>query len=321
MSIEKKRISFLNSVTLFVLVQIFFLVIIGLWVRLLFSDNEIYPSLKQVINFAPFTVPAKSFLSLCGLTLIVLNSAGTVLLFCKLIRQTKINRIYDNFIVSMTHDLRTPIASIQIIGETLANRDLSDRTYFDFLSRLENDTKRLNQLTESILEISKIYKKRDIFSPVTLPADNYIRTAVKVLQSQFNLDEESISVIGYSRSQIKIDPSAFTAVLSNLIDNSIKYGYSPVKIRIYLGSKKKKFIMIFSDEGIGISRKYRKRVFQKFVQLKTPPDSSYKGLGLGLSWCREILQIHKGKIQIQQKRKSEGTLFYIEMPIEKTNNY
>ncbi len=320
MSKTKKRISLQTSVTLFVLVQIFFLILIGLWVRLFFSDDEIYPTLQHVINFATFTVPLKTFLFLCGLILIFLNSAGTVILFYKLIRQTKINRIYDDFFFSITHDLKTPVASIQVICETLGNRNLSDSAYYDFLNRLENDTIRLNQMIASILEISKIHKKKDIFSPVLLPADIYIRTAIKVLQSRFNLDDNSIAVIGNSKSLIKIDPSAFMAVLSNLIDNSIKFGSPPVKIRIYLGYKKKKFIMVFSDEGIGISRKFRKRVFKKFVQIKTFPDLSLKGLGLGLNWCREILQIHKGKIQIRQKRKSKGTLFYIELPADKANN-
>ena len=241
-------------------------------------------------------------------------------MFQKLIKQTRINRMYDNFIISITHDLKTPAASIQLIGETLANRDLSDDTYYDFLNRLENDTTRLNLLIKSILEISRIYKKSDMFSFVSLNADFYVRTAIRVLQSQFNLDKDSISVVGYSKCQIRIDPSAFTAVLSNLIDNSIKYSSSPVKIKIYLGYKKKKFILIFSDEGSGISRKYRKRVFKKFVQIRTLPNSTLKGLGLGLNWCREILHIHKGRILVQQKKNSKGTFFYIELPGDKMNN-
>ncbi len=241
-------------------------------------------------------------------------------MFHRLIKQTRINRMYDSFIISITHDLKTPIASIQLIGETLANRDLSDNAYFDFLNRLEKDTKRLNQLIKSILEISRIYKKSDMFSFVSLNADFYVKKAIRALQIQFNLDKDRISVVGYSDCQIRIDPAAFTGVLSNLIDNSIKYSSSPVNIKIYLGYKKKKFILIFSDGGRGISRKYRKRVFKKFVQIRTFPNSTLKGMGLGLNWCREILQIHKGRIQVQQKRISTGTFFYIELPGERLVN-
>ena len=238
---------------MFVLVQIFFLILIGLWIWFFLTDNEINQSSNTVINFPFFSVPVKTVLFLCGLLLIFLNSGGTYYLFQKFIKQTKINRMYDNFIINIAHDLKTPAASIQLIGETLANRDLSDDTYHDFLNRLENDTTRLNLLIKSILEISRIYKKSDMFSFVSLNADFYVRTAIRVLQSQFNLDKDRISVVGYSKCQIRIDPSAFTAVLSNLIDNSIKYSSSPVKIKIYLGYKKKKFILIFSDEGSGIS--------------------------------------------------------------------
>ncbi len=298
---------------MFVLVQIFFLILIGLWIWFFLTDNEINQSSNTVINFPFFSVPVKTVLFLCGLLLIFLNSGGTYYLFQEFIKQTRINRMYDNFIINIAHDLKTPAASIQLIGETLANRDLSDDTYYDFLNRLENDTTRLNLLIKSILEISRIYKKSDMFSFVSLNADFYVRTAIRVLQSQFNLDKDRISVVGYSKCQIRIDPSAFTAVLSNLIDNSIKYSSSPVKIKIYLGYKKKKFILIFSDEGSGISRKFRKRVFKKFVQIRTLPNSTLTGLGLGLNWCREILHIHKGRIQIQQKRNSKGTFFYIEL--------
>ncbi len=313
----KGKIYLKYSIALFTIVQLSCFALLGFWIFWFVSNDVIYTNLANLINPDLMLRNNGTDLFIYGLLLILLISTGLIFIFVRLIRQTAVNRIYDGFIANVTHELKSPLASIQLGIETLQRHQLTKEKYIEFLSRLADDTQRLNKLIGSILEISILDNKGDFFEPELLPADDTVRNLVKEIYNQFRLNENNIAIEGCTECHIKIDPSGLATVLNNLTDNSIKYSDPPVRINIKLEHNKKKFIIIFSDEGIGISDKERKAVFNKFTRIKRPDSPSVKGTGLGLYWCREILKIHNGKISIQKKPQTSGTSFKIELPAEK----
>ncbi len=302
------------SITLFIIIQLLCFALLGFWIYWFVSNDAVYTKLANLINPELMLHDNGSKLFVYGLILITLISTGLIFIFIRLIKQTITNRIYDGFIANITHELKSPLASIQLGIETLQKRRLPEDKRKEFLDRMATDIKRLDKLIGSILEISIIDSKAAFFEPVIIPADSTIKMLLKSLCRQFGIEENSVLIEGNTSSNIKIDPAGLETVLCNLIDNSVKYSDEPVKIKIRLDYFKKKYIITFSDEGIGIAEKDQKRVFNKFTRLKRADSPSVKGTGIGLYWCRQILKIHRGKIYIEKQKQRNGTTFKIEIP-------
>ena len=306
-----------HSITLFIIIQLSCFALLGFWIYWFVSNDTVYTKLANLISPDLLLQNNGIKLFIYGLILITLISTGLIFIFIRLIRQTIANRIYDGFIANVTHELKSPLASIQLGIETLQKHRLPEEKSEQFLERMATDIRRLDRLIGSILEISIIDSKGDFFDPIVIPADSSVKKIIKNLGRQFRIEENSISIEGQNACNIKIDPAGLETVLCNLIDNSVKYSDGPVKIKIKLEYFKKKYIITFADEGIGIAERDRKKVFNKFTRLRRPDSPSVKGTGIGLYWCRQILKIHRGKIYIEKKKQMCGTTFRIELPATK----
>ena len=303
-----------HSITLFIIIQLLCFALLGFWIYWFVSNDAVYTKLANLISPDLLLHNNRTKLFVYGLILITLISTGLIFIFIRLIRQTIANRIYDGFIANVTHELKSPLASIQLGIETLQKRRLPEKKSAEFLERMASDIQRLDKLIGSILEISIIDSKTAFFEPVVIPADISVKKIIRNLAGQYRIEEHNISVEGISSCNIKIDPAGLETILSNLMDNSVKYSEGPVKIKIKLEYFKKKYLITFADEGMGIAERDRKRVFRKFTRIKRSDSPSVKGTGIGLYWCRQILKIHKGKINIENKKQSSGTIFKIELP-------
>jgi len=313
----KGRKNLQYSITLFIIIQLSCFALLGFWIYWFVSNDAVYTNIANLINPELLLRNNGTDLFVYGLILITLISTGLIFIFIRLIRQTIANRIYDGFIANITHELKSPLASIQLGIETLQKHHLPQEKSTEFLERMASDVNRLDKLIGSILEISIIDSKTAFFEPVIIPADSSVKKIIRALGKQFRIEGSSLLIEGNTACNIKIDPSGLETVLSNLVDNSVKYSRDPVKIKIELEYSNKKFFIIFSDEGIGIAERDRKKVFNKFTRLKNADSPSVKGTGIGLYWCRQILKIHNGKIHIERKKRKQGTTFRIELPATK----
>ncbi len=314
MRLSKGKKYLQHSITLFIIIQLSCFALLGFWIYWFVSNNAVYTKLANLINPDLLLHNNGTILFIYGLILITLISTGLIFIFIRLIRQTIANRIYDGFIANVTHELKSPLASIQLGIETLQKHRLPEEKSTEFLERMALDIRRLDGLIGSILEISIIDSKAAFFEPVVIPADSSVKKLIRNLADKFGIESNGILIKGKTSCNIKIDPAGLETVLSNLIDNSVKYSDGPVKIKIKLEYFNKKFLLTFEDEGIGIADGDRKKVFNKFTRLKRPDSPSVKGTGIGLYWCRQILKIHKGKIQIEKSKRKQGTTFKIELP-------
>ncbi|MBU2447337.1 MAG: HAMP domain-containing histidine kinase [Bacteroidetes bacterium] len=311
---KKKNVLF-NHILVFILAQLAWMGLLGLWIYWYVSN---YIILEQVGNKLSPQIIIDSpnvLIFVGGIILIVAVAFGTFIIYKNLSVQLRLAKLYDNFISNVTHELKSPLASIQLYLETLSTRDVAASSQKEFLGFMLKDTERLNSLINSILEIPRIEHKKVAHDFHIYTAETITRTLLSETMNQFKIPEDSLIVDGSAPCKCVVDSNALKIVFDNLVDNATKYSSEPVRINVNLKYDKKKFLIDFSDRGIGISAKDLKVVFKKFHRIYHKDIPSVKGTGLGLYLVKEIIKSHGGKILVFSEGLNKGTTFRIELPI------
>jgi len=311
-----KRLRFLfHPVLVFVFAQLAWLSLLGLWIYWYVSNYIIFNQVGDKIS--PQLISAKTnILALIGgLVLLLAILTGMYLIFIYLNRQLNITKLYDNFIANVTHELKSPLTSIQLYLETLNCRQVPSSKQKEFFALMMKDADRLKHLIDSILEISGLEKKRIAYNFHLYEADSIIKTVIAESVDQFRLEEKAVRVTGSVEGQCVLDRDALKIVFDNLLDNAIKYSRESVQIAIHLAHTPKSVIIEFRDQGIGMAAKEQKKVFDKFHRIYSPEIPNVKGTGLGLYWVKEIIKYHAGSISVSSEGLGCGSLFTIELPI------
>jgi signal transduction histidine kinase len=253
-----------------------------------------------------------------GLVLLVVISIAMSLIFIYLTKQMNLTKLYDNFIGNVTHELKSPLSAIQLYLETLKSRKVTPSKQDEFLTLMLRDTRRLNHLINSILEISGLEQKKMAYNYGIISAQELSEKLISEAITDYRLPESAVNWKGNTDCKCVVDQDAFRIVINNLFDNAIKYSSDQVKIEIRFAQNLKYFIITFCDHGIGVPIKKQDKIFQKFLRIYDQESPSVKGTGLGLYWVREIIKSHGGKISVFSAGRSKGTTFTIELPIYKT---
>ncbi len=310
----KYRHSFKYHIIIFVAVQFAWLILLGLWIYWYVSSymliNEMGEKFSPQLNFG-----AHSLLALIGgLVLLVAIAVGMSLLFHRLSVQFKMSQLYDNFIANVTHELKSPLAAIQLHLETLQGRDLSRKEYKPLVDMMLVDCRRLSDLINSILKIPALEQKMIAHAFEVVNMQDLLDDVIRELSEQLNLSAESLTVSGNADCECVVDRKALRIVLDNLVDNSIKYASGQLYVSMVLSCDKKKFVLNYSDRGIGIPRSEHKYVFDKFYRISRSDEANVKGTGLGLYWAKQIMRYHGGDISVVPKYWGRGTFFRLELP-------
>lgn len=311
----RRRHSFAYNLVIFVLAQLVWLAVLLLWIYWYVSNNIIFEQVgekvaPQIVYDAPSVFPFVG-----GIVLLTGLSVSLVLIFRHLNIQIKLNTLYDNFIANVTHELKSPLSSIQLYLETLNSRDVPEDKKKEFYVLMMRDAERLKNLVNSILEIASMDKKKSFRDFEVYKADETIKKIILESAEQFKLDTEAIKFSGDAGCDILLDRNSIKTVFDNLVDNSIKYSTSPLEINIKFKRNSKKAEIEFSDNGIGIPNDQIKKIFQKFHRIYDKDIPNVKGTGLGLYVVREIIKNHKGKVFAFSEGKGKGSKFKIELPI------
>ena len=289
--------------------------VLGLWIYWYVSNYILLNKVGEKLSFQ--VAPKASHISILvgGLVLLVAISVGMFLIFRRLNIQLKLTGLYDNFIANVTHELKSPLASIQLYLETMNAREVPRRKQKEFIALMLKDTNRLNKLINSILVISELEQKKIAYDYHIYLAESLISSLIDEAIEQFKLPKKAVNIEGSAPCECVVDKNALKIVFDNLIDNSIKYTTKPVQITVSLKCTSKTIVIEFSDQGIGISSKEQKKIFNKFHRIYHSGVPSVKGTGLGLYWVKEIIKYHGGKIKVFSKGQNTGTTFRIELPI------
>lgn len=304
-------------ITIFILAQIAWMSLLGLWIYFYVSNYltiaKVGDQLSPQINID--TPNALVFAG--GIVLIVAIATGIAILFRNLGLQIKLTKMYDNFIDNITHELKSPLASIQLYLQTLDSREVPKEKQKEFLQSMLQDSKRLQNLIDSILEISALEQKRIAHTFEIYKSGEIFRKLLNDSKKQFKLSDDNFIINGDPEANCIIDANAIKIVIDNLVDNAIKYSTGITKLKTNLELVGNKIILKFSDNAIGIPAEEQKKIFNKFHRIYSSDIPSVKGTGLGLYWVKEIIKIHGGKISLKSEGINKGSEFILEFPVYK----
>ena len=310
----RRRHSFVYNLVIFVLSQVVWLAMLLLWIYWYVKNNIIFEKVgetisPQIVYDAPSVFPFVG-----GIVLLVGLSFSLVLIFRHLNIQIRLTQLYDNFIANVTHELKSPLSSIQLYLETLNSRDVPEEKRKEFYGLMMRDAERLKNLINSILEIALMDKKKLRGEFEVYKADETIKKIILESAEQFQLRESDINFSGDAGCDVLLNRSSLKTVFDNLVDNSIKYSINKLEIKVSFKRSNKKVEIEFADNGIGIPHDEIKKIFQKFHRLYDKDIPNVKGTGLGLYVVKEIIKNHKGKISAYSDGKGKGAKFKIELP-------
>jgi len=311
----KKQNSVLYHIIVFTIAQLSWFSVLGLWIYWYVSNYIILTEAGEKISSQLISEGTHLAALVSGIILLVAISVGMSLIFIYLNRQTNITRLYDNFIGNVTHELKSPLSSIQLHLETMSQRNIPGDTQRQFISLMLKDAQRLNDLITSILDISGLEQKKMAYNYQVCNADDVVRRIISESAADFRLPDDAVKIDGQLDGQFVVDQRALKIVINNLIDNANKYSENVVDLLITLHTTAKKFLLDFRDRGIGIDYKDQNKIFKKFQRIYDGHIPNVKGTGLGLYWAREIIKSHGGEISVTSPGREAGSTFQIELPI------
>ena len=253
--------------------------------------------------------------------IIILSSALSIYV---MIRQKKISDIKTDFINNMTHEFKTPIATISIAADSITNQKVlqEPETIRNFTRIIKEENNRMNSRVEQILQMSLIDSKDFRLKPVIVNMHVMIEKAVSQFKLQIEKRNGNISIdLKAVNSIVEVDEDYLRNVLINLLDNATKYSLSNPEIKVFTFNRSGKFCFGVEDKGIGMSQETQRKVFDKFFRITTGNIHNIKGFGLGLSFVKAIVLAHRGSIQVTSE-VGKGSRFEISLPVvEKDMNH
>ena len=235
----------------------------------------------------------------------------------QLIQQRKISQMKSDFINNMTHEFKTPIATINLALDAIKNPKIFNNKskVWDYISMIKEENKRMNAQVENVLRISKLQKKQLIISKDRLQLHELIEDAIThvelIVKNRAGYIKTNFKA---TKASILANDSYFTNVIVNILDNAIKYSEGPPKIDITTENHGNSILMSIKDQGVGIGKVAQKRVFEEFYREHTGNVHNVKGHGLGLANVKRIVENHQGIIFIESE-KGKGSTFTIKLPL------
>lgn len=236
-----------------------------------------------------------------------------------LLRQKKMSEIKNDFINNMTHEFKTPLATISLAVDALRNdKVIENREKMNYFSGIiKEENKRMNKHVETILQAALMDRQEVQLSKVPIHVHQLLQDVLGNYALQLQEKEgKAETFLNAKRDYVEVDQVHFRNVLSNMIDNAIKYSKENLLLKITTHSTAKNFVMRFEDNGIGMSKETVKRIFEKFYRAHTGNIHNVKGFGLGLSYVKTIIDAHHGRIKVEST-PGKGSSFTIEVPLLK----
>ncbi len=238
-----------------------------------------------------------------------------------MLRQKKLSEIKNDFINNMTHEFKTPLATISLAVDAMKNdKVLSDREKMGYFSSIiKEENQRMNRQVETILRAALLDKQEvDLMLKPT-----HVHEVIKEVAGNFKLQLEDKNgkvdlELNSTNDFIEADEVHFPNLINNLLDNAVKYAKENVapEIKIATTANGKNMTIRLEDNGIGMSKETLKKIFEKFYRAHTGNIHNVKGFGLGLSYVKTMVDAHGGKIKVDSV-PGKGSVFTIELPLRK----
>jgi two-component system phosphate regulon sensor histidine kinase PhoR len=266
-------------------------------------------------NTFPYLIKKISLPILFSVILLGITILSFVLLYRNLLKQRRLAELKNEFISNITHELKTPIATVGVAIEALKNFNAiqdPQRTK-EYLDISSNELQRLSLLVDKVLKLSMFEKKEIDLKYETLNLKDIVDEVTNSLRLQLEKNNARVSVTQNGDLNLQGDRLHLLSVVFNLIDNALKYSNGDPSIQIELNGDERNVEMSIKDNGIGIEPEYQNKVFEKFFRVPAGDTHNTKGYGLGLSYAAHVVKKHNGIISVDSQ-PGLGTRFTIILP-------
>ncbi len=285
------------------------LLLVGLtvgWV-LLNVFNAISSQSGSTLYWILLTVGSVSF----GLVL-----TGVILYIVWTVQQINLNRRQSNFLDAVTHELKSPIASLKLFLQTLHRRTIDETQRQEFYKSMMEDVDRLDRTITQLLDVAKLQQESNEPEPATwVPLRELIDSVSRKVTAQYDIQESQMH-ISVPDCEVWSRPVDLEILLRNLLDNAVKYsGHPPmVVVEGMLAKNEDELRLVFQDNGSGVPRHLRRAIFQRFYRVGNELERTKPGTGLGLFLVRSIVKRMGGTIRVEDVSKQKGARFVLHVP-------
>ena len=245
-------------------------------------------------------------------------AAGIILNTIFLVREVRRNEQHDSFINAVTHELKTPIASIRLYLETLQSRDVEDQRRREFYRLMLGDTDRLLSTVEQVLKAGQAGQRDAKHQRSDVEFDGLVKECIDLVRTRHHLEPgaleyEAVASNG-AGARVFGNADELRTAVANLLDNAVKYSPGHVEVAVRLETGQKNVVLQVRDRGVGIPQEELKRIFKRFYRVSSRSLAHVKGTGLGLFIVRSIARKHGGKVFAQSAGEGQGTTVTLELP-------
>ena len=259
-------------------------------------------------------------LLLVGIISFAVLIAGLALNMAFLIREIRRNEQHDAFIHAVTHELKTPLASIKLYLQTLQQRELTADKRHELIDTMLDDAQRLQSTIDQILLAGKTGDARRVDNPTDVDLCDIVGECVTLAGKRHNLmngEVRRVDRVPHGTFVVKGDREELVAAVTNLVDNAINYSGERVKVGVEIARTGARRVAIsVRDQGIGITSQELKRVFRRFYRLPAALQSRVRGTGLGLSIVLAVARRHGGRAYAESRGAGQGSTFTLELPLK-----
>jgi len=243
---------------------------------------------------------------------------GLVLNTTFLIREIRRNEQHDAFINAVTHELKTPVASIRLYLETLKTRDVDEHQRQEFYNIMLADSDRLSKTVEQVLRASRTRHRGRHIAKSVINLGEMVCECLELARVQYGLNETHLMYTespDASNARVSGDVDELRAAFANLLDNAVKYSDEEVRVVVSVSAADDKRVMVcVADQGIGIPQSQLKRIFRRFYRVPGRFMARVKGTGLGLFIVESVVKKHGGRVYAESAGPGQGSTFTIQLP-------
>ncbi len=249
-----------------------------------------------------------------GSTFYLVLVAGVVMYLALSVKAINLNRRQSNFVDSVTHELKTPIASLKLYLQTLHRRALTPQQQDDFHLAMLEDVERLDRLINQVLDAGRLDAGLVDGELAEVPLAPLVRGCAEMICLRYRVKPETV-VVDVAPCSIRARRADLDMIFRNLIDNAVKYAAAEPQVRVTARLEPSGMIVVqVSDNGAGIPAKLRRKIFGRFVRLGSELERSRPGTGLGLYIVRTLVRGLRGSIGVVDRPDGPGTVFEIRLP-------
>lgn len=303
-----------HPVTIFLSIQILWILLMVVWIRWYVEKHAQLRDMAERLR-TQVEVDGLGWMPLLeGAVLLTLILIGVTVIFIFWNKQHRLNRMQRAFVSNITHELKSPVASIQLALETMALRDMSEAQKQEFIAMMLADAERLTTLIDRILGAARIEKMRGRYRLEPVSLRHFVEEALAEDRHLYEKEGRSIVLEKGRDVHVAIDRAAMRVVLANLLENAARYSPQNSTIRMRVQKDLRSGRLDVIDSGNGIPGKDLKNVFKMFWRGSEEQTTRVRGTGLGLYIVRNIVKDHHGKVWAASPGVGRGAIFSVRLP-------